>query len=178
VQLIYRLASYLEQIGRTERAGISQRSTFWDAVTATVTKPAVLREIGHHSDVKALLEHAQPRQHCHDRAGTEILACQAAEHGWTGALHILAILHEQADEWDKAEALYRADRRHLSLRSLLLLHEQVGDHDRRARPALRSHRRRNSQLPSTARFERSLQATCHTARDDRRQRVGVFRRPR
>ena len=82
-------------------------------------------------DVDALLEHAQLQQRRGDRFGAEIVAWQAAEHGRTDALPVLAVLHEQAGKWDKADALYRVgiDRGHLGLRFLVLLREQVGDHD-------------------------------------------------
>lgn len=48
-QPAYQLADYLEQVGRTSRAGIFPPPAFWTAVTATVTDPEALCELGDHA---------------------------------------------------------------------------------------------------------------------------------
>jgi tetratricopeptide (TPR) repeat protein len=91
----YRLADYLEQTGRLDRAGEFPPATLWNAVAATVTKPDVLLSIG---------DQAQHRCRYHRAAQ---LYRVATECGDATALVALAKLHERAGNHTSAEALYR-----------------------------------------------------------------------
>ncbi|MGH3671269.1 MAG: hypothetical protein ACRDSH_11635, partial [Pseudonocardiaceae bacterium] len=112
------------------------------------TEP-LYQQAAERGDVYGLLEHPRLRQGRGNLADAEILAWQTDEYGYLGPAF-----------FGPAARTGRRSRR------------------RRAHPALRSHRRGNSQRASRARFERSLPATCHAARDHHRQRFGAFGRPR
>lgn len=123
----YRLADYLEQIGRTERAAVFPPASFWTAVAHTVTDPDVLYELAEQArerfryhraaqlyqkaadrgDIGALWALARLLEHAGDYAGAEALYQQAAERGDIGALWALARERERAGDWAGAEALYR-----------------------------------------------------------------------
>lgn len=133
-------------------------------------------------DVEALLEHAQLQQRRGDRSGAEIVAWQAAEHGRT----------TRCPSWPSCTRAGRQvgqRRMHCTAPAsiagisacifLVLLREQVCDHDGAER--VRRFGLTDNGTPSKpAQFgsKRSLQAPCHTARDDRWQRFGAFGRPR
>ncbi|MBB4752397.1 tetratricopeptide repeat protein [Actinoplanes lobatus] len=146
----YRLADYLEQIGRTERAAVFPPDSLWTALTTGVTDPALLRDLGEaaerrsryqhairlytrsadHGDPGALRSLARLRKRAGDLAGAEALYRQAADRGDPDALRVLAGLRERAGDLAGAEALYRqaADRgRPDALRVLAQMRERAGD---------------------------------------------------
>ncbi len=148
-QPIYRLADYLEQVGRTQRAGIFPPASFWDAVAATVTDSALLLEIGHQAErrgrykragqlyapaatageVQAPADLGLLREFV-DQTKAEQLYLQAADGGDITALMALARLREQAGDLGGAGDLYReaVDRGHVeALMALARLREQAGD---------------------------------------------------
>ncbi|MER7469590.1 hypothetical protein [Micromonospora sp. NPDC000018] len=122
----YRLADYLEQAGRSERAGAFPPAAFWIAAAGTVTNPNVLFHLGqqaeqrgryhratqlyqqavHRGRVDALSNLAKLREKAGDHAGAEALAMQAAERGYTRALRDLAYLREAAGDYDGALTMY------------------------------------------------------------------------
>ncbi|WFE47571.1 hypothetical protein [Verrucosispora sp. WMMD1129] len=149
-QPCYRLADYLEQLGRTERAGIYPPDTLWQAFSTTITEPELLTALGveagrrgryqhviwlytqaaDHGDTHALQNLAELRDKAGDTASTEALAIKAADHGMTIALRDLAGLREGAGDTAGAEALYRHAADHgnaLSLRLQAGLREETGD---------------------------------------------------
>jgi len=146
----YRLADYLEQTGRTERATVFPPISFWDAVTTGCRDPQAIhslamaalkrgrwhrahqlfRAAADHGSTDALRILAVRREVVGDRAGAEALALQAAERGDTTALLELANRREGVGDTANAERLAReaADRGDITaLLSLTLLREQVGD---------------------------------------------------
>ncbi|SNY42718.1 tetratricopeptide repeat protein [Paractinoplanes atraurantiacus] len=90
----YRLADYLEQAGREERAEVFPPGAFWDAVAASVRDPDVLRRIG---------ERAESRGR-NGRAAQ--LYRRSARFGDVGALVALGRLRQQADDLTGADAFY------------------------------------------------------------------------
>ena len=90
----YRLADYLDQAGRTERADLFPPASFWDAVRESVRSPGVLRTIGAHAE----------RRGRYVRAAE--LYRQSAGRGDIDALEALARLHHQAGDLARAEDLY------------------------------------------------------------------------
>jgi len=149
-QPCYRLADYLEQTGRTERAGIYPPDSLWTALTTTVSDPDLLLQLGRQAEVRGRYQHAiwlytraadrgdttalrdlaRRRERAGDAAGAEALYRQAADRGDSNALWDLAGLREQAGDAAGAEALYRqaADRGDTTaLRKLARLREQAGD---------------------------------------------------
>ncbi|MFD6563108.1 tetratricopeptide repeat protein, partial [Micromonospora profundi] len=124
-QPTYRLADYLDQTGRTERAGEMPPASFWTAA-ATITDPDILRTLAtaaadraryRHSarlyrlaaelgDTVALRMLAGMRERAGDGVGAEALYERAAELGDTVALKTLAGMRERAGDGVGAEALY------------------------------------------------------------------------
>ena len=150
-QPAYRLADYLDQVGRTARAGIFPPASFWTAVAETVTDRVILREFGRQAamrgryqraaqlyaqaagagEVQALTDFAQLRELV-DQAEAEQLYQRAADLGSADALRALARLREQTGDTVGAEALYRqaTDRGDIeALRDLAQLRERSGDLD-------------------------------------------------
>ena len=146
----YRLTDYLEQTGRTNRAGDFPPGSFWDAAATTITDPHLLHELGEQAagrgryrraaqlyrtaadrgNTDALLDLVRLRERAGDRAGAEALARQAADHGNTAALRVLAGRREQAGDRAGAEALARQAADHgntAALTELARLREQAGD---------------------------------------------------
>ncbi|MFC6023634.1 tetratricopeptide repeat protein [Plantactinospora solaniradicis] len=146
----YRLADYLEQIGRNERAGVFPPAAFWLAIAATVTDPQILRTLGKQAeqrgryhratllyrraaeqgDISVLGDVVRLLEQAGDHLDAEALAVQAADCGDISALGRLARLREQAGDHTGAETLYgkAVDRGNVyALLRLALLREQAGD---------------------------------------------------
>lgn len=118
LQTSYRLADYLEQTGRIERAGVFPPASFWNAAATTLSDPDVLREFG---------QQAFRRSRYHRAAQ---LYVRAADCGSTDALDDLGWLLECAGYPAGAEAAYqlaadRGDPR--ALWYVAKLREQAGD---------------------------------------------------
>jgi hypothetical protein len=146
----YRLADYLEQTGRNERAGMYPPESLWIAFATTVTDPDLLRSLGRlaedrgryqHAvwlytkaadcgDIDALRALARLRETAGDTAGAEALYRQAADRGDVDALEALAMLREMAGDAEgaKALAIQAADRGgNGALRYLAGRREMAGD---------------------------------------------------
>ncbi|MFC4063682.1 tetratricopeptide repeat protein [Actinoplanes subglobosus] len=146
----YRLADYLEQAGRTERAGVYPPDSLWHAFAITVTDPDLLRTLGDQAERRGRYEHAiwlyrraadrgdthalrrlaARREKAGDAAGAEVLYRQAADHGDTHALRQLAARWERSGETNRAEALatLAADQGDThALQTLAWRREQAGD---------------------------------------------------
>lgn len=149
----YRLADYLEQVGRTERAAVYPPKSLWTALAATVTDPELSRHLGgeardrgryqdaiflyvqaaDHGSVEALRDLAELRAGAGDVVGAEALYRQAADQGDADALRALAELREEAGDHDGAAALASRAADHDSVEALLELvrfRAQAGDVDR------------------------------------------------
>ncbi|MFI7427635.1 hypothetical protein ACIBPB_11670 [Micromonospora sp. NPDC049836] len=127
----FRLADFLEQVGRADRAAVFPPASFWDAVESTVVDPGILREFALQAQNRGRLQRAVRLyetavgrgdkdalhravflRHRHgDEAGAETLAMRALDCGDTSGVVALAGWRESAN-WPSAEALYRlaADR--------------------------------------------------------------------
>jgi hypothetical protein len=91
----YRLADYLEQLGRTERAGVYPPDSLWRAFTTTVTDTDLLRNLGVRADQRGRYQHAI------------WLYRRAADRGDTLALRILVAWQQEAGDPAGAGAPYR-----------------------------------------------------------------------
>ncbi|WP_201754488.1 tetratricopeptide repeat protein, partial [Micromonospora rubida] len=148
----YRLADYLEQIGRRERGGLYPPDSFWTALAVTITDAVLLCRLGvqaqirsryqqaiwlyiraaDRGDASALWLLAGLRQRAGDRAGAEALYRQAADRGSIDAMRLLAWAREEAGDRDGAEslAIQAADRGDTgALRDLAGMWEEAGDRD-------------------------------------------------
>ncbi len=146
----YRLADYLEQTGRRERASIYPPASLWTAFITTVTDPSLLRQLGHqardrgryqqaiplytraadHGDTNALRNLAEMAERSGDTACAEALAVRAAELGNTNALRDLAVTRERAGDTAGAETLYQRAVDHGDsdvLPKLAIMRERAGD---------------------------------------------------
>ncbi|MEV0734161.1 tetratricopeptide repeat protein [Polymorphospora sp. NPDC050346] len=149
-QPCYRLADYLEHIGRTERAGIYPPDSLWTAFTTTITTPDLLGQLGQQAEHRGRYQHAiwlynraadrgdtvslrtlvRLREWAGDTAGAEALATQAGDRSDTTALCYLAQLRERALNLVGAEALYQKAANHgdtLAMRNLARLRLRGGD---------------------------------------------------
>jgi TPR repeat protein len=90
----YRLADYLEQVGRAERADVFPPASFWDAILDSSRDPDVLRAIG-----------AQAERRGRNRRAVSLYR-RSADLGDIEALEALGRLHHQAGDLARAEALY------------------------------------------------------------------------
>jgi hypothetical protein len=147
----YRLADYLEQVGRAERACSSPPASFWDAVAATCADPAVLSDLAYAAyvrgrlhrarqlyrraaccgDTGALRDLARLREKAGDHAEADVIAREAADRGDTEVLRDLAWLREKAGDHAGADAKARETADHgntRALRDLAGLRKQAGDH--------------------------------------------------
>jgi len=124
-QPCYRLADYLEQIGRRDRMAVFPPESLWTASAATVTDASLLRRLGTHArdrgryqhairlytpaadrgDSDALRALAELRALAGDTAGAEALVLRAADRGDSGALLDLAEQRQRAGNTAGAEAL-------------------------------------------------------------------------
>jgi hypothetical protein len=131
-QPCYRLADYLEQNGRSHRAGVYPPDSLWSAFAATVTDSDLLAILGQRAEARGRYQHAiwlytravdlgsvhalralsMLREQAGDSVGAEALAHQAADRGSAQGLLGLARQRERAGDTEGAEALYRraADR--------------------------------------------------------------------
>ena len=91
----YRLADYLEQAGRHDRAGMYPPESLWTTFATTITDPDLLRNLGREAENRARYQHAI------------WLYRRAADLGNTDAMINLAWLQEQAGGVNGAVALYR-----------------------------------------------------------------------
>jgi TPR repeat protein len=143
----YRLADYLEQTGRIERAGVYPPDNLWRAFATTLTDPSLLRHLGEqaewrgryqhaiwlytaaadHGDTEALRDLVVMRERAGDTAGAMSLAVQTADRGNTEALWRLALMREEAGETAAAIALYQQAADRGSTRALWHLAEMLQD---------------------------------------------------
>ncbi|OEJ29073.1 hypothetical protein AS594_36355 [Streptomyces agglomeratus] len=115
-----RLANYLEQHGRTTREHLCPPASFWHAAHTHLTQP---------DDLNSLAEAAEDR---HRLQWAHHLRLQAADHGDTRALVGLAVMREEAGDWEGAEALYRQAGDHGDPRALVdlaVMREEAGDRE-------------------------------------------------
>ncbi|MEU8089145.1 hypothetical protein AB0B57_36705, partial [Micromonospora sp. NPDC049101] len=145
----YRLADYLDQTGRTERAGETPPASFWTAA-ATITDPDTLRTLAtaaadraryrhaarlyrlaaERGDLEALKMLAGMRERAGDEVGAEALYEQAAEQGDTVAVRMLAEMRERAGDRVGIEAVYEQAAERGDLEALTILagmREEAGD---------------------------------------------------
>ncbi|OWV04721.1 hypothetical protein B5D80_19715 [Micromonospora wenchangensis] len=149
-QPCYRLADYLEQLGRVERAAVYPPESLWIAFTSTLSDPSLLRSLGHqaelsgryqqaiwlytkatrYGDPEALESLVELRERAGDIAGAQAMLQEAADCGHPGALQKLAMLRERTGDIAGAEvlAVQAADcGRPSALVALAQLREQAGD---------------------------------------------------
>ncbi|GLZ79498.1 hypothetical protein Afil01_43050 [Actinorhabdospora filicis] len=148
----YRLADYLEQIGRHERAANYPPDSLWQAFATSITDLALQCSLGEHARQRgryqhaiwfytaaadqgashALLALAQLRESAGDREGAEALYQQAVAQGRSYAVRALAQMRENAGDRESAEAYYRqaVDGGDTSaLLNLAQLRENAGDRE-------------------------------------------------
>jgi TPR repeat protein len=106
-QPYYRLAAYLEQTSRADRAGVFPPASFWNTVAAVVADPAVLLAIGSQAE----------RRGRYNRAAQ--LYRRAVDGGDTIALITLAALRARAGDLAGADALYRHAAAHGDINGLI-----------------------------------------------------------
>ncbi|MEV6482807.1 helix-turn-helix transcriptional regulator [Streptomyces sp. NPDC051576] len=150
--LVFRLADYLEQHGRTVRQLLCPPASFWDAGHTHLTRVDDLKALAtaaqrrhrlqwaHHltgraadaGDADALVYLSRFRERSGQHVEAETLATQAAEAGDTRALAQLARAREKAGGKERAEALARRAAGAGDGRALLRLahvREQSGNRD-------------------------------------------------
>lgn len=155
-QPCFRLADYLEQLGRAERADCYPPPSLWEASAATVTDPELLRHLGHEARWRGRYQRAislyslaadrgdtdawwllvAMRENAGDPAGAENLAGEAATRGSTAPLHRLASRRRDAGNVASAEALTKQAAELGDLDALVdlgKLAEKKYDHDSAAR---------------------------------------------
>ncbi|MFF4020608.1 hypothetical protein [Streptomyces sp. NPDC001843] len=123
----YRLADYLEQLGRAARRTVSPPATFWDAAVRHVQSPQDLGVLGHAAYRRARFQHAlslyeaaaragnhrvhselvRLREKLGDAQGAEASARAGAEHGDTQAITALVRDRAEAGDTESAEKLAR-----------------------------------------------------------------------
>ncbi|WP_409072829.1 tetratricopeptide repeat protein, partial [Micromonospora chalcea] len=121
----YRLADYLEQSGRAERAAAFPPDSFWIATAKTVSDPDLLRRLADHArkrgryqhavnlyrmavahgDSRSLMYLARFRVSNGDRDAAAALLQQAADHGDTDVLRLMALAAERLGDSASAEAI-------------------------------------------------------------------------
>ncbi|GAA4263755.1 hypothetical protein GCM10022255_111180 [Dactylosporangium darangshiense] len=126
-QPCYRLADYLEQTGRSQRAGVYPPDSLWSAFAAVVTDPDLLAILGRRAEARGRYQHAiwlyaravdlgsvhalqalsMLLEQAEDAVAAEALAHQAADRGSTQGLLALARQRERAEDAEGADALYR-----------------------------------------------------------------------
>jgi hypothetical protein len=147
---VVRLEDYLDQTGRTERAGEFPPGGFWDAIADTITEPEVLCQLAataracgrlrrafqlfqsaaDQGSTVALLALAARRESVGDSSSAERLAATAACHGDTRPLRELAQMRERAGDAAGAVRLYQQAADNGDNRALLELgrhYEKAGD---------------------------------------------------
>ncbi|MFF9607850.1 hypothetical protein ACF1GY_37300 [Streptomyces sp. NPDC014684] len=148
--MVFRLADYLEQHGRTTRQWLCPPSSFWYAAHTRLTHPDDLDNLAQaaerrhrlqwayhlrhraadHGSTLALYRLAEDRENAGDREGAETLAWQAVNLGTTDVLCGLAKARENAGDWTSAETLYRQAAGHgntAAMYRLALWREEAGD---------------------------------------------------
>ncbi|MFF3020155.1 hypothetical protein [Streptomyces sp. NPDC057939] len=148
--LMYRLADYLEQHGRTGRRHLCPPASFWHAAHTHLTDPDDLGNLvraaedrhrvqwahslrhraADHGNTTALVHLAVLRERAGDRDSAETLARQAADHGSTTAFDRLAGIREEAGDPNGAEPLVRQAAEYGSTKALVRLarmRERAGD---------------------------------------------------
>jgi hypothetical protein len=158
-QPCYRLADYLEQLGRTERAGVYPPDRLWTAFGTTITDPDVLRRIGYEAEKRGRYQHAidlyrqaaargdsaalvalvELRDRAGDHAGADALATQAAARGDSAALVALVEQRDRAGDHAGADALATQAAARGDSAALVALVEQRDRAGHRARIALATH---------------------------------------
>lgn len=122
----YRLADYLEQLGRDQRRQLCPPASFWDAAHAYLTQADDLTRLAREAERRhrlewafylyrrsaalgnrgALLEMVRMREEAGDRKGAETLARKGAEGGWTTPLVRLGKIRVHADDREGARPLF------------------------------------------------------------------------
>ncbi|MGK5683754.1 hypothetical protein [Actinoplanes sp. URMC 104] len=146
----YRLADYLDQTGRAERAGRFPPAAFWNAAVTAITDARLLYDLGRQAEyrgryhraaqlywhagrrgsVQAHLDLAVLLRRAGEARAAEVLYRRLAEGGHLGALWPLAEMLQEAGDAAGAEAHYRelADRGNLSgLWALAGMRQKTGD---------------------------------------------------
>jgi TPR repeat protein len=147
----YQLADYVEQIGRTERAGVYPPDSLWAAFSTTITEPELLSQLGTQAadrgrkqhavqlyrqaaargDRQALENLAWMRYEAGDLAGAAAYAVQAAEQGYGVRLRQLLEALLRAGDGTAVETVARqaADQGDTGwLRSIAQIRQEAGDH--------------------------------------------------
>ncbi|WP_328457720.1 tetratricopeptide repeat protein [Streptomyces sp. NBC_00386] len=118
---MFRLADYLEQHGRTVRSWLCPPASFWHAALTHLT---------HSDDLNNLTEAAETR---HRLQWAHHLRHRAADQGSIGALERLAVMREEAGDWEGAEILARRAAGHGgpgALYRLAVMRERAGSWER------------------------------------------------
>ena len=122
VAVQYKLADYLDQVGRSERAELFPPGLFWDSAAAIEQDPHAVWDLGMRAESRgryqraarvyrqaasrgngfAMYYLADLRKRAGDDVGAEVLYQQAAELGDTNAMRALARMREQAGHPDAA----------------------------------------------------------------------------
>ncbi|MFF7095758.1 helix-turn-helix domain-containing protein [Streptomyces rubradiris] len=150
--LVYRLADYLEQHGRTTRRYLCPPASFWYAANTHLTHPGDLDNLtqaaedrhrlqwAHHLRLRAAdygssraLDHVvKAEEAAGNQEGAEALAWQAANHGHGHILGELIRSREVAGDRESAEALAQQAADHGNTHALLTLahmREEAGDRE-------------------------------------------------
>jgi len=132
----YRLADYLEQIGRAERIEVFPPASFWDAIVAASTSPRVLREFGGQAERRGRFGRARQLYQRAADAGDATASREIARLSRRAADPVLSILLretgralEDVGDLAGAEEHYRlaAVGKDAALLDLARLREQSGD---------------------------------------------------
>jgi hypothetical protein len=126
-QVRYEVPDALAHVLMAQREGLFPAAGFWEAVTRTITDPAVLRTFGAQAqrrgrvgragqlyeaavrcaDPAAMVALALLREQTGDRRGADRLALLAADHGTMDALWRLVVRSDHAGQLDRADTLAR-----------------------------------------------------------------------
>ena len=162
----YRLADYVEQTGRTQRAGTFPPGSFWEAAAASIVDPQVLSSIARSAEQRGRYRRA--------------IQFYRRAIGRTDALSSLAKMRDQAGDPGHAEAFARpnAKRGDTTASSLLarLRAEAADRHRARALAEQAAKRGSTSALPSPARFRTRTLAQAATHGDTRALSVMAWQR--
>lgn len=118
--LVFRLADYLEQHGRTTRNRLCPPASFWHAAHTRLTHPDDLYNLSKAAGQRHRLQWAQ------------LLSHRAADHGSTDALRLLADLRKKDGDWREAKRLLRqaADGGNVeALQDLAVMLHDAGDRE-------------------------------------------------
>jgi len=194
----YRLADYVEQTGRTQRAGTFPPGSFWEAAAASIVDPQVLSSIARSAEQRgryrraiqfyrraigrtdALSSHAKMRDQAGDQGNAEAFARPGANRGDTTASSLLARLRAEAADRHRPrphtwQAANRGDTTAPPSPAQLLA-EAADRHRARALAEQAAKRGSTSALPSLARFRTRTLAQAATHGDTRALSVMAWQR--